>query len=193
MMAKRIGLGETATSRRSAADTGSGRTAPEAAWRQTAISRHGVARARLPEQSAAIRPPCQSLARTPRARPRDQRRCRGHVPTHGRDNCRMRLKELIAVSSLCQVAYFFRLNARALGQTTSASTSTLQKIAVMRGALTPLCPVKRGFTPRSLRGVAAGAEPEVRIHLPPAASRTNFPHPPCGTGDRHGETPLGRA
>jgi hypothetical protein len=73
MMAKRIGLGETATSRRSAADTGSGRTAPEAAWRQTAISRRGVARARLPEQSAAMRPPCQSLARTPRARPRDQR------------------------------------------------------------------------------------------------------------------------
>ena len=27
-----------------------------------------------------------------------------------------------------------------------------------------------GFTPRSLRGVAAGAEPEVRIHLPPADS-----------------------
>jgi hypothetical protein len=27
-----------------------------------------------------------------------------------------------------------------------------------------------GFTPRSVRGVAAGAEPEVRIHLPPAES-----------------------
>jgi hypothetical protein len=27
-----------------------------------------------------------------------------------------------------------------------------------------------GFTPRTLRGVSAGAEPEVRIHLPPAAS-----------------------
>jgi hypothetical protein len=27
-----------------------------------------------------------------------------------------------------------------------------------------------GFTPRSVRGVAAGAEPEVRIHLPPADS-----------------------
>src|SRR5580704_15796587 len=27
-----------------------------------------------------------------------------------------------------------------------------------------------GFTPRSVRGVAAGAEPKVRIHLPPAAS-----------------------
>ena len=25
-----------------------------------------------------------------------------------------------------------------------------------------------GFTPRSLRGISAGAEPEVRIHLPPA-------------------------
>jgi hypothetical protein len=31
-----------------------------------------------------------------------------------------------------------------------------------------------GFTPRSLRGVAAGAEPEVRVHLPPAKSRANF-------------------
>src|SRR6202045_2173932 len=28
-----------------------------------------------------------------------------------------------------------------------------------------------GFTPRSVRGVAAGAEPEVRIHLPPAVSQ----------------------
>jgi hypothetical protein len=27
--------------------------------------------------------------------------------------------------------------------------------------------VASGFTPRSVRGVAAGAEPEVRIHLPP--------------------------
>src|SRR3984893_2233087 len=31
-----------------------------------------------------------------------------------------------------------------------------------------------GFTPRSLRGVAAGAEPEVRIHLTPAESRANL-------------------
>ena len=29
-----------------------------------------------------------------------------------------------------------------------------------------------GFTPRSVRGVAAGAEPEVRIHLPPADSQS---------------------
>src|SRR5260221_3065969 len=29
-------------------------------------------------------------------------------------------------------------------------------------------------SPRSLRGVAAGAEPEVRVHLPPAKSRANF-------------------
>ena len=30
-----------------------------------------------------------------------------------------------------------------------------------------------GFTPRSVRGVAAGAQPEVRIHLPPAANDAN--------------------
>lgn len=48
MMAKQIGFGsQTAASRHVRADTRSGRTAPRAAWPQTAIGRCGFACARL--------------------------------------------------------------------------------------------------------------------------------------------------
>ena len=43
--------------------------------------------------------------------------------------------------------------------------SHTEKLALYSGTA-----VACGFTPRSVRGVAAGAEPEVRIHLPPAGS-----------------------
>ena len=46
--------------------------------------------------------------------------------------------------------------------------SHTEKLALYSGTA-----VACGFTPRSVRGVAAGAEPEVRIHLPPAESRVH--------------------
>ena len=42
-----------------------------------------------------------------------------------------------------------------------------------------------GFTPRSVRGVAAGAEPEVRIHPPSAESRANL-----SLGERRRKPPI---
>jgi hypothetical protein len=48
----------------------------------------------------------------------------------------------------------------------TAGCSDTEKLALYSGTA-----VTCGFTPRSVRGVAAGAEPEVRIHLPPAASQ----------------------
>jgi Amidohydrolase len=47
----------------------------------------------------------------------------------------------------------------------TAGCSHTEKLALYSGTA-----VACGFTPRSVRGVAAGAEPEVRIHLPPADS-----------------------
>jgi hypothetical protein len=47
----------------------------------------------------------------------------------------------------------------------TAGCSHTEKLALYSGTA-----VACGFAPRSVRGVAAGAEPEVRIHLPPAAS-----------------------
>ena len=48
----------------------------------------------------------------------------------------------------------------------TAGCSHTEKLALYSGTA-----VACGFTPRSVRGVAAGAEPEFRIHLPPAASQ----------------------
>ena len=48
----------------------------------------------------------------------------------------------------------------------TAECSHTEKLALYSGTA-----VACGFAPRSVRGVAAGAEPEVRIHLPPAESR----------------------